>query len=270
MSLDEITPDHEFSDAEGEDLLEFGLLQPSLSRGKRPVHHGRGFNDSISSIDMRDLPALQEDELEDIRVPHTLPPSLSRVNKLKASSSSLARQFSVSKLNKELPPIPSSSSRPPEDAQSKRAESPDIRTILASTPKPHRKSAVSLGSAAHRSRSGSRTRRSSTRTGPKRRVSEGQVASGPITITIDSLKGRRSDVIVSSELPYVQTGELERHDNDSDDSDYGVALDGTGTALEIFDKELEDRLERQLEGDGSDSDSSIDIHTPLPYVFSHS
>ncbi|CAL1709381.1 unnamed protein product [Somion occarium] len=242
MSLDEITPDHEFSDAEGEDLLEFGLLQPSLSR------------------------ALQEDELEDIRVPHTLPPSLSRVNKLKASSSSLARQFSVSKLNKELPPIPSSSSRPPEDAQSKRAESPDIRTILASTPKPHRKSAVSLGSAAHRSRSGSRTRRSSTRTGPKRRVSEGQVASGPITITIDSLKGRRSDVIVSSELPYVQTGELERHDNDSDDSDYGVALDGTGTALEIFDKELEDRLERQLEGDGSDSDSSIDIHTPLPHL----
>lgn len=52
--------------------------------------------------------------------------------------------------------------------------------------------------------------------------------------------------------------------DNSDVSDYGVAIDKTGTAIEMFDEELEERLERQLEGDGSDSDSSIDLHTPLP------
>jgi hypothetical protein len=31
-------------------------------------------------------------------------------------------------------------------------------------------------------------------------------------------------------------------------------------------REREERLERALEGVGSDSDSSLDIHTPLPSV----
>ena len=46
-----------------------------------------------------------------------------------------------------------------------------------------------------------------------------------------------------------------------------MAIDRTGTEIELFDRDLEDKLESQLEGDGSDSDSDIDLHTPLPYVF---
>lgn len=53
---------------------------------------------------------------------------------------------------------------------------------------------------------------------------------------------------------------------DSFVSNYGEPLDQTGTPMELFDAEEEARLERELEGGGSDSDSSLDIHTPLPYV----
>lgn len=42
-------------------------------------------------------------------------------------------------------------------------------------------------------------------------------------------------------------------DNESVASDYGTLL-----------KDDDSDMERQLEGDGSESDSSIDIHTPLP------
>ena len=42
-------------------------------------------------------------------------------------------------------------------------------------------------------------------------------------------------------------------DNESVISDYGTLL-----------KDDDSDLERQLEGDGSESDSSLDIHTPLP------
>ena len=42
-------------------------------------------------------------------------------------------------------------------------------------------------------------------------------------------------------------------DNESVMSDYGTLL-----------KDDDSDMERQLEGEGSESDSSIDIHTPLP------
>lgn len=67
----------------------------------------------------------------------------------------------------------------------------------------------------------------------------------------------------SSELPYVR-----RTSNPQDEgsyiSDYGVYVDGTGTEIDVIDNEEVNRLERELEGAGSDSDSSIDLHTPLP------
>ncbi|KAI0077556.1 hypothetical protein K474DRAFT_1064242 [Panus rudis PR-1116 ss-1] len=253
MSLDEIAP-AAVSDAEAEveDLLEFGL-RPSLS--KKPTssrHRGHGLNDSISSIDMRDLPALQEDELENI-VP---PPPPTRVRQLQSSAStSLSRQISRSKLNKELPPLPG----PSQEAGSRRADSPDIGAILASTPKPRRKSSPSLAST---SRSVSRTR--SSRSGPKRRVSAPLTANGSsISISVESFDGL---VASPSELPYIRQPAEDIPDDASFVSDYGVCVDKTGTAIEIFDKETEDRLERELEGAGSDSDSSIDLHTPLPCV----
>lgn len=303
---------------EGESLLEFGLKPSFSKRGKRPAHRIHGANDSISSIDMRDLPALEEeDQMDQFPIPPPLPPSspfarLDRSRNLAFPSSSplpspspspMGRQFSLRKLNKDLPPIPSSKKTIQdiqEEDSNDRSASPDISTILATTPKPRRKSAGSLN-ASGRSRSNSRPRHSSTRTkAPRRRVSEPQVASGSgsttsITITVDSFNGRRSDVIARSELPYASDAHAQEtrpqgtqngHEpmgiyrgrgsastrrmvadddgDNSDVSDYGVAIDKTGTAIEMFDEELEERLERQLEGDGSDSDSSIDLHTPLP------
>ncbi len=49
-------------------------------------------------------------------------------------------------------------------------------------------------------------------------------------------------------------------------SDYGVQIDHTGTPFDMLDGDEEARLDRELDGDGSDSDSSLDLHTPLPYV----
>jgi large subunit ribosomal protein LP1 len=51
--------------------------------------------------------------------------------------------------------------------------------------------------------------------------------------------------------------------------DYGVPVSRQFAGdedEEIFDmnEEMEARLERELEGGGSDSDSSLDLHTPLP------
>lgn len=58
-------------------------------------------------------------------------------------------------------------------------------------------------------------------------------------------------------------------DTPGDDSfieDYGAPLDATGTPMDLVDVEEEERLDRALDGEGSDSDSDLDIHTPLPYV----
>lgn len=47
-------------------------------------------------------------------------------------------------------------------------------------------------------------------------------------------------------------------------ADYGTQIDQTGTPYDLLDGEEEARLDRELDGDGSDSDSSLDLHTPLP------
>ena len=58
-------------------------------------------------------------------------------------------------------------------------------------------------------------------------------------------------------------------DDDDEESDYGEVVDKTGTVMDVrmLDREVEARLERELEGFGSEddgSDSSIDVQTPLP------
>ena len=65
--------------------------------------------------------------------------------------------------------------------------------------------------------------------------------------------------------------------DEDEESDYGEVLDGTGTMMDarMLDREEEARLERELDGfgseeeylqnsDGEASDSSIDVQTPLP------
>jgi hypothetical protein len=53
--------------------------------------------------------------------------------------------------------------------------------------------------------------------------------------------------------------------DDSFVSDYGVPISHDDRELDIdLNPDVEARLERELEGGKSDSDSSLDLHTPLP------
>ncbi|KAH9921803.1 uncharacterized protein B0H18DRAFT_1121259 [Fomitopsis serialis] len=134
MSLDEIH-DPEMSDDEK------GLMRIGESVLKEHSHRRRGHhaNDSISSIDMRDLPPLNEKEDEIAEpVPKAIPSPKKKL------------------LDKTLPPLPMEPRRAG-------AESPDIDQILAKTPRPRRKSSGCP------SRSVSRTRARSLR----RHVSDG-------------------------------------------------------------------------------------------------
>ena len=242
MSLDELHDPELSDDDKGLARIGVSALKDQSEHGHGSLHghdslfghgsrHGRGHghhaNDSISSIDMRDLPPLNErdDEIA-IPVPKTLPSPRKK------------------RLDKELPPLPTEQPEPRRAG----AESPDIQSILAKTPRPRRKSS---GCA---SRSVSRTRARSLR----RHVSDGTtLVSSRSRRQAEGMRGRPS-------LP-VRLGSDEPAE-DSFVEDYGTPLDATGTPMDVVDVEEEERLVRALDGEGSDSDSDLDIHTPLPCV----
>ncbi|KAI0354513.1 hypothetical protein OH77DRAFT_507076 [Trametes cingulata] len=271
MSLDEISlnsplPDHLSDD---EKVLEVGI-GPSLSRHAPAV--------SLSSIEAREGHSHPEEERERPSVSMT-----SRVQNTPSASSSSRTQRSV---DKELPPLPPTQPPahlppppPPPLSPSRRSSSPDISEILATTPRPRRKSSV--GSSL-RSRSTSRSVRNL-----RHRVSEGVGArsseAGSRRTSAASTSRRTSGTSIArarsrpeslSELAYKQTAmvtapvddEGEVWDEDSFVSDYGVPVDQTGTPYEMFDRDEEARLDKELDGEGSDSDSSLDLHTPLPHL----
>lgn len=284
---------HGLSDTEDELRAESSTL--ARKRDSRGHRMGPGMNDSISSIDMRDLPALQEDDAESLAVP----PMATLVSK----APHLRPGFSASKpprpptavMNKDLPPLPlnitplasgrmrsdtastatttshahttsshapSAASRACESSTREGAESPDIVQIMSRTPRPRRKSSSHFSS-----RSKSRT--NSTR------LSRGS-----------SLGSRRSNRFDDAPVPVPAVRRIDtelayarRARDDDEDSDYGEVLDGTGTAMDVrmLDRETEARLERELDGfgsegehghhsDGEASDSSIDVQTPLPHL----
>ncbi|KAI0367072.1 hypothetical protein BV20DRAFT_580761 [Pilatotrama ljubarskyi] len=264
MSLDEISlnsplPDHLSDD---EKVLEVGI-GPSLSRHEPAV--------SISSIEAREGHSQPEEPLS----------MTSRAQSAPSASSSSHVQPSV---DKELPPLPPTQPPPrmlppppPPPSHSRRSSSPDINEILATTPRPRRKSSAGSGL---RSRSTSRSVRNL-----RHRVSEGvgarsseagsrrtSAASTSRRTSGTSLARARSRPESLSELAYEQTAmaaadeDGEVWDEDSFVSDYGVPVDQTGTPYEIFDHDEEARLEKELDGEGSDSDSSLDLHTPLPHL----
>lgn len=75
-----------------------------------------------------------------------------------------------------------------------------------------------------------------------------------------STSSQNSDTTrVAQSLSYVQGG-FEHWGNHSYLSDCGAK-----TGHDELEPDAEARLERELEGEGSDS--SIDLHTPLPFVF---
>ncbi|KAM5545726.1 hypothetical protein V8D89_000764 [Ganoderma adspersum] len=292
MSLDEISmhsplPEHLSDD---EKVLDIGISR------RLPRYDPR---DSISSVDMSEIPLLH-DEM-DVEAPPPVLPPISIPGRTRSLPRRL-RHFA----EKALPPLPPPpltqpppppSETPPSAAPSQplsrsafqalthshtdRADSPDIGEILASTPRPRRKSSHGSGL---RSRSTSRSARGLRRTfsdaqsapGSRRgsALSSGSGDHPPSVPSLPHLPSRGREPwrpACPTELAYAQTAmthdEPEAWNEDSFVSDYGVPLDETGTPFDVGDGDDEEaRLDRELDGDGSDSDSDLDLHTPLPQL----
>ena len=119
-----------------------------------------------------------------------------------------------------------------EDSATRGRASPDIQTIMSETPKPRRRKSSLLSNSS--SREQSRSRVSSLKKQPQR-------SSAPSAILGQTLSVRPA---VTRKLSLPER----RHEDDSD--------------LEMNELDM-DRLERELEGDGTESDSSLDLHTPF-------
>ncbi|CDO76849.1 hypothetical protein BN946_scf185033.g46 [Trametes cinnabarina] len=265
LSLDEISLHSTLPEnlSDSEKVLEVGI-GPSLSH--RPESASR---DSFSSTHARE----NASRTEEATVPSATP---------KHKDPAPGRPSLQRSMNKDLPPLPPAQPPPqiplpPPPTYSRRPSSPDIKDILATTPRPRRKSSAGSGL---RSRSTSRSVRSL-----RRRISEGVGArktdvDSRRTSAATSVSRRTSGTSIArarsrpdslSELAYEQSAMVppadeELWDEDSFVSDYGVPMDETGTPFEMLDRDEEARLEKELDGDGSDSDSSLDLHTPLPHL----
>jgi len=246
----------------------------SPSRRKSRRHQA---NESISSINVRDiLGATSGAEEEEEMVDTESKPKLNGISQRLASSHS--RKSSLAYLQPEEPSmsllsIASSStatlrtlkdtaempqSRPaPEKPATKppvrdvRSPSPDIDAILQATPRPVKLSgARSFSMSERRSKSNSLHSVKSTKSmrsirGPG--ADEFGVMSTPMRLSKSTIGRKASTPFDPDEsLNYIVDGVWDRH---RDDEDEGRAT----------------KLERELDGAGSDSDdSSIDLHTPLP------
>ncbi|KAF8875436.1 hypothetical protein BD779DRAFT_212315 [Infundibulicybe gibba] len=221
---------------------------PSVTRR---THHHPG-NESISSIDMQDLFA-QEDEDDDEPTTATAttmssadpidPQTLHLQFRAARSRSRSHRQLLHARSTSPsiAPPLPPAPPAPPLPVH--RPVSPDISTIISATPRPRRTSSSFFSNA-----SGELTRSKS----PRPRVNS----------------AARPSVALPSELPYTTPhDDVPWEEEDSYIEDYGVQIPSQfATDHNPLDKHTEAILERELEGNGSDSDSSLDLHTPLPHL----
>ncbi|KAF8273570.1 hypothetical protein EI94DRAFT_1156458 [Lactarius quietus] len=228
---------------------------------------------------MRDLPALQDDDTTDldsqahvIHVQMRAARSKSSTHKLRVRQAvsqnrrnssptggqdhertpSLARRHrdrnSLRDADREAPAIPAI----PRLDRSDRASSPDIATFIAETPRPRRRSDTSSA----RSRSRSRPRAPNSLPGSRRTSAMGRLSLFSLPDEFGRHQSEGSASLASrSLLPYAN---MPSDDNGlwNDDSfeDYGVVIGGDGG----FPGELDE------EDAAGESDSSIDIHTPLP------
>ena len=128
-------------------------------------------------------------------------------------------------------PFPNKESGPPTGATRGRT-SPDIQTIISETPKPRRRRSPLLSNSS--SREQSRSRAPSLKRQPQR-------SSAPSSIPnhTSSLRPAAERKLSLPDKKYLGVLDLEMDDSDMD------------------------RLERELEGDGTESDSSLDLHTPF-------
>ncbi|KAF8992747.1 hypothetical protein BDQ17DRAFT_1369129 [Cyathus striatus] len=152
-----------------------------------------------------------------------------------------------------VPPVPSMPD--PSKKEEEGRASPDIDAILARTPRPvlRRKSQAQLGKS---SRSQSRTRA---------RVVSG-TSSGDTQAGVLSRSSAGWGVTNRSgdeDLDYIVSGLWRKSGTGggaSDDEDYGVPIQNGQNQWDDNEEGIR-KLERELDGEGSDSDSSIDLHT---------
>jgi len=158
------------------------------------------------------------------------------------SPSAAGSATSASTISAKVPPVP-------RDRPQERSASPDIADILSTTPRP-------------------RTRVSSVYSNASSRDSESFSRPGSMRRYASDLQGarRRSSVVSRSESigPRTQSP-ADIHDESWNDEsfveDYGNPINGEDRFVGV-----DPELEAQLDGEGSDSDSSIDLHTPLPHL----
>ena len=244
--------------------------------GHRPALH----NESISSIDMRDLPALQDDDTTDLDSQAHVIHVRMRAARSKSSTHKLRVRQAVLQTRRNSSPTrgqghertPSSTQRHrdrnslrdanrehtaipaiPRLDRSDRASSPDIATFIAATPRSRRRSETS--SARSRSRSQSRPRAPKSLPGSRRTsaVARSSLFSLPDEFGRHQSEGSAS-LASRSLLAYANmSGDDDGLWNDDSFEDYGVVIDGGGDFPSVPDEE-----------DAGESDSSIDLHTPLP------
>ncbi|KAI0316243.1 hypothetical protein OF83DRAFT_1292898 [Amylostereum chailletii] len=250
-------------------------------------------DDSISSIDMRDLPPSHEDdgtdfdfgaqaqalhfEMRAARSKSSMHKSRIRtLSNPSRPSSSTSSPTSASISSQRPPPFPHDLDRsaplpptafpdprrPPPlpvlpPLPNDRAPSPDIASIIASTPRPRRRSGrFSVGS---RSRSQSKPRVTSSLPGSSR-TSAALSRSSSVTS-----RNSEFSTLSQSELPYMSPHVNDDWNEESYVEDYGVLIKG-GDAFgsEMLDINADLEADIGHDDDGHDSDSSIDLHTPLP------
>jgi large subunit ribosomal protein LP1 len=143
---------------------------------------------------------------------------------------------------------------------SDRASSPDVASFLAATPRPRRQSETSTGS---RSQSQSRRRTHKSLPGSCRTSAVGRLS----VFSLPDQPARQGSASLTSRslLAYADNADDELWNDDSLLEDYGIVI-GSGDGDFVPDED---------DATG-DSDSSLDLHTPLPCVllnspyFSHS
>jgi hypothetical protein len=232
---------------------------------------------------MRDLPALQDDDITDLD-------SQSHSLHLHARASRPKSPVQKPRIRQAQPqPQPngnltsgkvhrrsSSAAQPPRDRESfrgnsdasmsrqgtslpdgsDRASSPDVASFLAATPRPRRRSETSTGSG---SQSQSRRRTHKSLPGSSRVSAVGRLS----VFSLPDQPARQGSASLTSQSLLAYTGNADDGDefwnDDSVLEDYGVVI-GTGGR---------DFANVPDEDDASgDSDSSLDLHTPLPCVLS--
>ena len=253
---------------------------PHPHAGDEPTIRG----ERLSSIDMRDLPPLQDDDMTDLD-------SQVHLLKLNARASRPKSPVHKSRIRQALPrpqPQPSdnltdgkvhsrsssitqrsrireslhgaSDARTPIQGTSvpdvsNRASSPDVASFLATTPRPRRRSETSSSS---RSQSQSRRRTHKSLPSSSRASAVGRLS--VFSLPDQPTRGQGSTSLTSQSLLAYAGNADDGDDLWNDDSlpeDYGIPIgNGSGDFANGLDED---------DATG-DSDSSLDLHTPLPCV----